>query len=91
MYLFSFGQFICDQIFNALETIDNEFKGKKILGHRIVDDNGNPLYIGGTFFCKKPGEYDLLELEEIDSDGYLDLMNDGSLILINKHNQRIIT
>ena len=82
---------VCDQIFNALETIDNEFKGKKLLGHRVVDDAGKPLYISGTFFCKKPGEYDLLELDYIESDDYLDLMNDKSLIIMNKKNERVIT
>ncbi len=82
---------VCDQIFTAFETIDNYFKGKKILAHRIIDDNGNPLYLKILLFSKKKGEYEVLNIDKIEVDEYLDMMNEGRLIRMNKRNLRIIT
>jgi hypothetical protein len=82
---------VCDQIFTAFETIDNYFKGKKILAHLVVDDNGKPLYLKTLLFSKKKGEYEVLNIEEIEVDEYLDMMNEGKLIRTNKRNLRIIT
>jgi hypothetical protein len=82
---------VCDQIFSALETIDNIFKGKKSLSHRIVDDNGDPMYIKINFISKKEGEYDVMEIKEIPVDEYLDMINSKSIIRLNKRNLRIIT
>ena len=62
---------VCDQIFTAFETIDNYFKGKKTLAHRIIDDNGNPLYLKTLLFSKKKGEYEVLGIDEIEVDEYL--------------------
>ena len=93
---------VCDQIFTAFETIDNYFKGKKTLAHRylqssgrssadIIGDNGNPLYLKTLLFSKKKGEYEVLSIDEIEVDEYLDMMNEGKLIRTNKRNLRIIT
>ena len=61
---------VCDQIFNALEMIDNNFTGDTTLGHRISSDDGEVIFIEIKFKSNKKGEYDVFKIYEVDTDRY---------------------
>jgi hypothetical protein len=81
---------MCDQIFNALEMIDNKFKGRKELGYKIKEDEGHDGFIEITIYNKPVDQYVVLDIKEIDVDTYLDHINYNSLLQTNTKNLRQI-
>ena len=81
---------MCDQIFNALEMIDNKFKGRKDLGYKIKADEGHDEFIEITIYNKPVDQYIVLDIKEINVDAYLDQMNNDSLLETDDKNLRQI-
>ena len=81
---------MCDQIFNALEMIDNKFKGRKGLGYKIKADEGHDEFIEISIYYKPNDQYIVLDIKEINVDAYLDHMNNDSLLETDDKNLRQI-
>lgn len=81
---------ICNQIFNALEMIDNKFKGRKELGYKVTADDGQDEFIEISVYYKPKDQYVVLDIKETDVNVYLDHINNDSLLVINIKNERQI-
>ena len=82
--------YTCDQIFNALEMIDNKFRGRKELGTKVVTEEGCDEFIEISIYYKPTDQYIVLDIKEIGVDDYLDHINNDSLLKINPKNLRQI-
>tara|TARA_R110000824_G_scaffold1687_6_gene8407 strand:+ start:4829 stop:5116 length:288 start_codon:yes stop_codon:yes gene_type:complete len=80
--------YTCDQIFNALEMIDNKFKGRKELGYKVTTEEGVDEFIEIIIYYKPKDQFIVLDIKEINVDTYLDHINNDSLLKINRKNLR---
>lgn len=78
------------RIFDILEMIDNPIEGEELLALKISNDNGVDIYFEIDIYLQNQGDYNVYHITSIDVDRYLDLMNEGKLIKLNKNKCRTI-
>ena len=78
------------RIFDILEMIDNPINGEDMLGLRVANDEGKDIYFEIDIYLQTMGEYNIYNIVSIDVDRFLDLINEGKLLQLDKTKCRTI-